>query len=401
MRYLFFTNTPAHAHLFKHSVSQLCGAGHDVLVLARDDGCTEPLLIDAGLPYEIYGERGTTKRSLAWELPGQVTRIARRARSFDPDLIFGIGPYASVASVVTGAPAIAVLDSETSLDHVVSRPFVDVILTPDAFREELGEKHIRFTGVTELAYLHPNRFETDPTIREELGIGPDERYAIVRFNVLNGHHDVGREGFSQTQLRTLVAELSDHVTVFVSDESGQLEFDTLEARPYDLHPAKIHDTLACADLLVADTQTMVTEAALLGTPAIRSNSYVGEGDMGNFYELERYGLVDNIAEFEEVLARAKTLLTREGVAEKWADRRDAYVADTVDLTSVLCDVAVGSVRPQGRSKRVGEAEQVPVSQVDRTVGRVSESGSTCDSSSTSASDPSENEVESAHPEVIS
>ncbi len=343
MRYLFFMNTPAHVHLFKGSVQTLEAAGHDVLVLARDDGCTEALLDEADLPYEIYGERGQTKRSLAWELPGQVTQIGRRARFFDPDLIFGIGPYASVGKVVTGAPTIAVLDSETSLDHVVSRPFVDVILTPNAFREDLGDKHIRFPGVTELAYLHPDRFEPDTTVRDELGLEPDERYAVVRFNVLNGHHDVGHEGFSPQQLRDLIATLSEEVTVFVSDESGRLNFEHLEAEPYHLHPARIHDTLACASLLVADTQTMVTEAALLGTPAIRSNSYVGEGDMGNFYELERYGLVDNIEAFEDVLARAQSVLTREGVDEEWARRRDLYLTNTIDLTGLLCDVAVASV----------------------------------------------------------
>ena len=40
-------------------------------------------------------------------------------------------------------------------------------------------------------------------------------------------------------------------------------------------------------MVVADTQTIVTEAAVLGTPAIRYNSFAGENDMGNFVELEQ------------------------------------------------------------------------------------------------------------------
>ena len=40
MRYLFFNNTPAHVHLYKHAVAELERQGHDVLVLGRDYGCT-------------------------------------------------------------------------------------------------------------------------------------------------------------------------------------------------------------------------------------------------------------------------------------------------------------------------------------------------------------------------
>jgi predicted glycosyltransferase len=97
--------------------------------------------------------------------------------------------------------------------------------------------------------------------------------------------------------------------------------------------------LAEAELLVADTQTMVTEAALLGTPAIRSNSFVGEGDMGNFLELERQDLVFNIAEFDDVLEQAATLLETDGVKETWRARRDAFMAEKVNLTDLLVDLA--------------------------------------------------------------
>lgn len=40
MRYLIFTNTPAHVHLYRETVAELQARGHDVLVLVRDYGCT-------------------------------------------------------------------------------------------------------------------------------------------------------------------------------------------------------------------------------------------------------------------------------------------------------------------------------------------------------------------------
>jgi uncharacterized protein len=340
MKALIFTNTPAHVHLYKHVVKKLEERGDDLLVLARSDECTEALLSYYELPYQTYGDRSDSLHSLAWELPAHLATIASRARRFDPDIIFGKGPYAAAAGLVSRTATIAILDSETSLDHVVARPFVQAILTPSAFRKDLGHKHYTFSGVTEAAYLHPDHFDPDPSIRDELGVDRDEPYAIVRFNAFNGHHDVGKKGFSLEQRRRLLAALSEHATVFVSDESRALDGVELEARSFDLHPAKMHDALAEAELLVADTQTMVTEAALLGTPAIRSNSFVGADDMGNFIELEERGLVKNLESFDAVLEASRAILADETAAQRWERRRDAYVDGIDDLTELLYDLAV-------------------------------------------------------------
>lgn len=342
MKCLILANTPAHVHLYKHAVERLEERGHDVLVLGRRDECTEELLSYYDLPYVIYGERGETIRSLAREFPAQLHAIARHVRAFDPDVVVGKGPYASASRVLSRAPMIAVLDSETSTEHVISRAFARAILTPDAFRKDLGDKHYQFSGVTETAYLHPEFFDPDPSIREDLGVDEDEPYVIVRYNAFNGHHDVGAEGFSLEQRRRLLSELSEYATVFVSDEGGRLSISDTEARPFDLHPARIHDALAEASLLVADTQTMVTESALIGTPAIRSNSFVGESDMGNFIELEERGLVENLGSFDAVLDRARTLLADDSTAETWQRRRDEYVERMDNLTELICEVVVAA-----------------------------------------------------------
>jgi len=116
---------------------------------------------------------------------------------------------------------------------------------------------------------HPDVFSRDENVREFLGVDPDEPYVIVRFNALDALHDADLEGFSSHQRRDLLERLSEHATVFVSDEGGEMDLHDSPARPYDLHPALIHDAMADASLLIADTGTMATEAALLGTPAFR------------------------------------------------------------------------------------------------------------------------------------
>ncbi|ELZ97325.1 hypothetical protein C439_18423 [Haloferax mediterranei ATCC 33500] len=315
-------------------------------MLGRDYGCTKDLLEYYDLPHEIYGSCRTTKYSLFMSLPFHYTNIFRAVHRFKPDLIFGMGGYAAHAGAVSRTSVVLLLDSEpTWLDYTVARPFAKAILTPHTFGKELSENHFQFHGFKETAYLHPDVYEPSVDIRSEIGLEPDEKYAIVRFNAFGSHHDVGHHGFTADSRRELIELLSEYATVFVLDESRERHDGDLDARPFDFHPALVHDVLAEANLLVADTQTMVTEAALLGTPAIRSNTFVGENDMGNFVELEREGLISNFKSFDEVKARAEELLTDDGAKQRWAERRDDFLADKVNLSEVIVQVALnyGSV----------------------------------------------------------
>jgi len=341
MKYLFFTNTPAHVHMYKHAVKQLSEAGYEVRVLGRDYGCTLPLLEYADIDYQLYGKCETSKYSLFRELPVHYFNIIREVRAFDPDLIFGIGAYSAHAGAVTRTPVITIFDSEpTRLDHMISKPFTTLQLTPAAFEKDLGEKHYKFNGFKETAYLHPDVFEGSPeSIKEELSVETDEKYVLLRFNAFGSHHDVGESGFTPDEKRALIRQLSEHATVFVSDEGDQLSFDQIDAQPFELHPAKMHDALANAALLVADTQTMVTEAALLGTPAIRSNSFVGESDMGNFKELEAHSLIHNERSLDDVLERMDEILTDSSAQEQWQKRRKEYLDNKVNLTRLITDLA--------------------------------------------------------------
>jgi hypothetical protein len=239
--------------------------------------------------------------------------------------------------------------------HVATSPVVDAFLTPSSFTRNLGKKHYTFDGFKETAYLHPDVYTSTGTIREELGVG-DDPFVLVRFNAFNGHHDVGRRGFTPDQKRELIDRLSEYATVFVSDEADVLDFEDSAARPYDAHPALMHEALSEAELLIADTQTMITEAALLGTPALRSNSFVGEEDMGNFKALEEAGLVRNFTEFEPVVSTAEEFLQRPDTKEEWAQKREQFLDGKCNLTALIVDIAEefaerGSVDAAVRERR--------------------------------------------------
>ena len=351
MRYLFVTNTPAHAHLFRHAASRLDAAGHEVLVVARDYGCTVDLLEYFEVPHVVANRAEMSQLSVLTDIPNHLLSRYREARRFDPDVIFGMGVDAALVGAALRTPVVLVVDSEPDgLDHAISKRLSRVLLTPHAFGKDLGPRQYRFRGFKECAYLHPDVFEPDPSVREELGLEPDEPFAILRFNAWGAHHDVSQKGITPEQRRELIEKLADHVTVLVSDEAFEGESFDLEgrARPFDVHPARMHDALAEASLLVADTQTMVTEAALMGTPAIRSNSFVGDDDMGNFQELEEVGLIYNEREFDRVLEKALEIVSDPDVGEEWMRRRDAYMADQVNLTDLLVDAATS----QGRMEEV-------------------------------------------------
>ena len=93
-----------------------------------------------------------------------------------------------------------------------------------------------------------------------------------------------------------------------------------------------------AQLLVGDSQTMTTEAALLGTPAVRCNSFVGENDMANFIELEnKYDLIYSFNDYEKALDKAIYLLQKSDLKEEWVQKRNVMLSDKVDVSSFIVD----------------------------------------------------------------
>ena len=130
--------------------------------------------------------------------------------------------------------------------------------------------------------------------------------------------------------------ISQYMTVYISSEKVLPP----ELAKYKLSTpaAQIHDVLANADLYVGDSQTMATEAALLGTPAIRSNSFVGENDMSNFKMLEnKCGLLFNIRDFKNVLAVA-TDLAKDSRKAEWKQKREDYYKSVGDTNKYIADL---------------------------------------------------------------
>ena len=337
MNILFFVNTPADVHEFKYVVRTLEARGHKIMILARDYECNLALLDAYGLRYEVYGKAQKKGYGRALELIPYVLKAHRLAKKFKPDIIVGIGIIEAYTSILFRKPCIVFTDTETpSLEHFLFKPFVKAIYTPSCFRKDLGRKHIRYNGFKELAYLHPDYFQPDASIYSLLGINSEEKYVIFRLNPLDAFHDIGIRGFSYEDKLRLVQALEPYARVFISSEA-RLE-PGLERHAIGIPAHRIHDAEYYAQLLVTDAGTMLTEAAILGTPGIHCSGYVAKRCLGNLVELEeKYQLTFNYSDPNQAIAKAVELIKQPDLKQQWQEKRQALLADKIDVLKFIVE----------------------------------------------------------------
>lgn len=346
MRVLVDVGHPAHVHLYARLLTTLEAEGHDYLVTARDKEVTLELLRAKGLRHEVLG--GKPKRgSRVW---GEwVTRsglVYRKAKEYRPDLLLGnLNPAIAHASFLLRKPSINFLDHEPHIVKLpignwVTIPFTDTLVVPSAVRHDYGRKAVVVPSYKELAYLHPDHWSPDPKVQAWLRETSGSRFALVRFVSWSAHHDSGDGGLTLDEKTQLVAEIARQMPVWVSSEEPLPAH--LSKYKLPLPAQDIHTVLHEASLFVGDSQTMATEAAVLGTPGVRSNHFVGPKDMGNFIELEaRYGLLSNRRSFAEALAEVRRLIADPQAKAKAQAARQRLLADKVDLTAFLAWLVKG------------------------------------------------------------
>ena len=339
MRVLFDVCHPAHVHLFKHAIAELRAEGHETLVTSREKEVTTQLLDAYGIDHEPLSTQGEGGFGLAVEWFGRELRLLRRARRFGPDVIVSHLNFAAAhVATVLRRPNLVFNDNEEAarLLGPLVHPFSSLVCTPSSFAADLGDVQRRYEGFHELAYLHPDRFTPDPDVLRRHGVEPEDRYAVVRLVSWAAYHDAGREGLSAAARRELLSILEDHGDVYVTSEAPLP--DEFEDYRLPVPPEAIHDLLAHADLYVGDSHTMAIEAGLLGTPSVRFNFLVDDGDLGGYDVLgDTYGLVRSTADEREGLDLVAELAADDGARERWAERRRRLLADTVDVTDFMLD----------------------------------------------------------------
>ena len=329
---------PSTVHLFKHFIREMEKRGHTVVITAMEKEVVFDLLEAEGFSYVNLGDPGNSKRQKILKLPGLTQKLYKIIKENKADLVLGASTIPGAwAAKALGVPCVNFEDTEIARQaHRLYVPFASFIVSPQQYGHDFGMKHLRYAGFKELAYVHPNRFQPDRSVLKELGVTAGESFFMVRFSAWKAAHDIGKAGMNREEKKSLIEFLATKGKVFICAE-GDLEPE-LESYRYRLAPAKVLDVLAFATLLVTDAHTMATEAALLGTPALRYNSLVGEKDMRNFLELEEcHDLMYSFKDLAALRAKAEELLKRPNLKAEWAGKVEKLLQQNVDLTAWMLD----------------------------------------------------------------
>ena len=316
MKILIDIGHPGHVHFFKHATWELQQRGHEVFFSARDKDVALLLLKHYKFDYCTLSRIGSSQLGLYREFIQREFALMQLLKKYKPNIVAGIGgEFIAPVARLLGIPVIVFTDTESvPIDKYLTYPIANTICTPSCFNKNLGKRHVRYNGYHELAYLSPNYFNPDPTVLDEIGVGKNDPFIILRFVAWKASHDVGRKGFSVEQKQTIIQSLQHYGRIFITSESALPE--DLASFRLNLPAYRVHDLMYYAQLLMGEGATMATEAGILGTPAIYSSSM--SLNLGNFIELmNRYQLVYSYDNSDEALEKAISILENPDSKREW------------------------------------------------------------------------------------
>ncbi|MCK5064049.1 MAG: DUF354 domain-containing protein [Candidatus Fermentibacteraceae bacterium] len=333
----FFPAHPSQIWVLKQAAEKTSSFA-DVLWFLRDKDISTTLADDLGIEYTLISRAGTGFIGNGTEFLKNMFRAAELNRKKDIDLwVTKYGAF-HIASRFQGRKSLGFIDDDIDLIPIIawtSYPFVDEIIAPEVTRMGIWKRKTnRFSGNFELSYLHPDIFTPDANINEFLGIDSGSRFAVVRLSSLSAHHDLGRKGLNTVLLREVIKISSrESISIFITSENPlDSEFEQFRM---PIPPSKIHSTLANAEFVLGDSQTMIQEAAVLGTPAFRINDFVGRISIMN--ELERMELSQGFRPGSEkqLITSLKELLAMENRETVFLERRRRLLEIWEDPTPLI------------------------------------------------------------------
>ena len=336
MNILIDIGHPAHVHLFRCLADALSGRGHRLFYSVREIPVAMRLMEHYGMkPYLDLGKKKDGLLGKAETVVSQDARLLRFVRKNRIDIGISSGLVLSHVSKLTRMKAFMFDDDDDAAEPLIVKyghPLSEVVFTPQCIRRKT--KHaVYYAGTHELAYLHPNRFKPDESVLERAGLAKNERFFMMRFVALKGHHDLGQEGLSMEQKLALVNLLRPYGRVIITSERAvEPEFE-----PYRLPvpPEEIHSLMAYSSMFLGDSQTMTSEAAVLGVPALKCNTFAGRLSVPN--ELEQsYGLCFAYLpqDFGKMYSHVGSLLEKdpEVLRREWQAKRNCFLMDHIDVT---------------------------------------------------------------------
>jgi len=329
IRALFDIFHPADVHFFKNAIKALVERGDEVMVTSRDKDISLDLLLQLGIENRNISRKGNGPVGLLLELVIRDFRLLRIARNFKPNVYIGNNsPNAAHIGWLMRKPSIIFEDTEIHrLNHLVYYSFATEVHSPDCYRLNLGRKHKTYPGYHQLAYLHPNHFMPDADIAQRYIHNPEKKVVLIRFVDWGSIHDMGVGKFSDKDKINIVEKLQKYASVLISSEAKLPP--ELASKRIPTFGNDIHQILYYSDLVIGDSATMCSEAAVLGTPSI----YIDERGRGYTDELDaKYGLCCNFTpnQIDAILSKSNELLAMDSTREYFKEKHERMLSDKID-----------------------------------------------------------------------
>ncbi len=336
MNILIDIGHPAHVHYYRNLATGLEAKGHKVFWSVKDLVPAKKLLDYYGFTYLVLPSK---KDGLLGKIINQIKYdilILKFCRKHRIDMAIGTSVTIAHVSRISKVKSVVFDDDDDAVQPLVTKyvqPFADTVVSPDVLRGKRKRTDtVYYPGYHELAYLHPKRFSPDPEVLKEAGLMPGEPFFIMRFNVFKAHHDVGIQGLSLEQKLQLISILKPHGKILITTERD-IEPE-LQEYQLKISPEKAHSLMSFAKIFLGDSQTMTSEAAVMGVPSLRCNSFAGR--IAYLEEEEKkYGLTYAFlpSGFDQLLVRLDEMLSTTGLQEEWHRRRQKMLNDKIDVTS--------------------------------------------------------------------
>ena len=333
MRILIDIGHPAHVHLFKNFIFYLKKEKIDYVVVSRNKEITNNLLQHYNISFDSISNPGKNLFEMIFELLKRTWKIFKINKKSNFSLALGTSVSIGLLSKFTKPKVISWNFSEDD-DYVIplyakiANPFSTKIINPTCILFDKWEsKRVFVPSYHELAYLHPDNFQADEKVLQKYGL-EKYKFVIFRLSALKAHHDKGAKGIS-FELNKKLKMLVKNYDIIESNEGkkgGKID-------PWD-----IHHVLAFSKMLISDSQTMSIEAAVLGIPSIRINSFIDKSTLLSELQ-DKYNLTFGFFPEDElnILTKINELLEDKMLTKNWEDKKLKLLEDKIDFNMWLID----------------------------------------------------------------
>lgn len=332
--YLFYLGHPAHYHNISVVIKEMVAEDCNIVLVARAKDVLFSLL--ENLPHTIIflpPKKGKNKLALIVEVLKRQLTLTKLCLKYKPKLLVGTDIVITHIGKLLKIPAVILNEDDAKEVPLLAKfgfKYATAVFSPNCCNiSPYNHKKISYNGYHELAYLHPNYFVPDKSKISSLFVA-NKPYFILRFAELTAHHDKGKKGINLSIAKKLIEKLTPFGQVFITSER-KLETE-LESYRIKIHPTAMHHALFFANMYIGDSQTMAAEAAVLGTPSIRFNDFVGK--LGYLEELEhRYQLTFGIStsNTDALFKKVDELLNTPNLADEFEQRKQKMLASTEDV----------------------------------------------------------------------